>query len=50
MNQRDKTILVKIVDYCQEIRDTHDYFKHDKEFFSREGNHHLTKRGCRSII
>lgn len=31
MNQRDKTILIKITDYCLEIKDTHDYFKQDKE-------------------
>ncbi len=30
MNQRDKTILIKIMDYCLEIKDTHDYFKQDK--------------------
>lgn len=31
MNQRDKSILIKITDYCLEIKDTHDYFKQDKE-------------------
>ena len=36
MNQRDKTILLKIIDYCLEIRDTHDYFKHDKDLFTDE--------------
>ena len=36
MNQRDKTILIKIIDYCLEIKDTHDYFKQDKELFINE--------------
>ncbi len=36
MNQKDKTILLKIVDYCLEIKDTHDYFKHDKKLFTDE--------------
>lgn len=36
MNQRDKSILIKITDYCLEIKDTHDYFKQDKEFFTNE--------------
>lgn len=36
MNQRDKSILVKITNYCLEIKDTHDYFKHDKELFTNE--------------
>lgn len=38
MNQRDKTILIKITDYCLEIKDTHDYFKQDKELFTNEKN------------
>lgn len=38
MNQRDKSILIKITDYCLEIKDTHDYFKQDKEFFTNEKN------------
>ena len=38
MNQRDKTILIKISDYCLEIQDTHIYFKHDKELFINEKN------------
>lgn len=38
MNQRDKTILIKITDYCLEIKDTHDYFKQDKELFTNENN------------
>lgn len=38
MNQRDKTILIKIADYCLEIKDTHDYFSHDKELFTNEKN------------
>ncbi len=32
MNQRDKTILFKIMDYCVEVKDTHDFFKQDKKF------------------
>ncbi|MCM1038452.1 MAG: DUF86 domain-containing protein [Ruminococcus sp.] len=36
MKQRDKMILIKILDYCMEIKDTHDYFKHDKELFMNE--------------
>ena len=36
MNQRDKTILIKIMDYCLEIKDTHEYFKQDKELFTNE--------------
>ena len=31
MNQRDKTMLNKVSDYCLEIKETHDYFKQDKE-------------------
>ena len=38
MNQRDKTILIKIMDYCLEIKDTHEYFKQDKELFTNEKN------------
>lgn len=36
MNQRDKLILLKIMDYCLEIKNTHDYFKQDKELFMNE--------------
>lgn len=36
MNQKDKTILLKIMDYCLEIKDTHVYFKQDKELFTNE--------------
>ncbi len=36
MNQRDNMILIKIADYCLEIKDTHDYFKQDKELFINE--------------
>lgn len=36
MNQRDKTILFKILDYCLEIKETHEYFKHDKKLFIYE--------------
>lgn len=34
MKQRDKTILIKISDYCVEIKATHDYFKYDKKLFT----------------
>lgn len=33
MNQKDKTILLKIMDYCLETQNTHEYFKHNKELF-----------------
>lgn len=36
MNQKDRTILLKITDYCLQIKDTHDYFKHDKKLFINE--------------
>ncbi len=36
MNQRDKTILFKIMDYCVEVKDTHDFFKQDKKLFTNE--------------
>lgn len=36
MNQRDEAILLKIMDYCLEIKDTHDYFRQDKKFFTNE--------------
>ena len=36
MNQRDMTILLKITDYCLQIRDTHDYYKHDKKLLTNE--------------
>lgn len=36
MNQKDKTILIKIMDYCLEIKDTHEYFKQDKELFTND--------------
>lgn len=36
MNQRDKAILIKITDYCLEIKGTHDYFKQDKSLFTNE--------------
>ncbi len=36
MNQRDRTILLKITDYCLQIRDTHDYYKHDKKLLTNE--------------
>lgn len=33
MKQRDRIILEKIMGYCLEIKDTHEYFKQDKELF-----------------
>lgn len=36
MNQKDSVILIKIMNYCTEVRDTHDYFKQDKELFMNE--------------
>ncbi len=36
MKQRDRVILIKMEDYCTEVRDTHDYFKKDKELFTNE--------------
>lgn len=36
MNQKDKLLLIKIMNYCAEINDTHDYFKQDKELFKNE--------------
>lgn len=36
MNQKDRAILLKITDYCLQIMDTHDYFKHDKKLFINE--------------
>lgn len=36
MNQKDEIILTKIMDYCLEIKTTHDYFKRDKVFFTNE--------------
>lgn len=36
MMQRDKTILVKIMEYCLEMKDTHDYFERDRELFMDE--------------
>lgn len=35
MKQRDRVILIKIMDYCTEVKGTHGYFKQDKEFFVR---------------
>lgn len=34
MNQKDKTILIKIMDYCLEIKDTHIYFQQNKDLFT----------------
>ncbi len=36
MNQKDKTILEKIMVYCLEIKNTHEYFDHDKTLFVNE--------------
>lgn len=36
MNQKDKTLLTKIDNYCLEIKDTHNYFKQDKSLFTNE--------------
>ena len=36
MNQRDRTILLKITDYCLQIRDTHDYYKKKKKLLTNE--------------
>ena len=36
MRQRDKTILTKIMNYCIEIKETHNHFKNDKELFTDE--------------
>ncbi len=36
MNQKDKTILIKIMDYCLEIKDTHIYFQQNKDLFTNE--------------
>ena len=33
MNRRDKSIREKILGYCQEIEDTHQYFQEDKALF-----------------
>lgn len=30
MKQKDRVILIKIIDYCAEVKDTHDYFNKDK--------------------
>ncbi len=36
MNPKDKTLLIKIDNYCSEIKDTHEYFKQDKNLFTNE--------------
>lgn len=36
MKQKDKMILIKIMEYCLEIKNTHNYFKQDKELFVNE--------------
>lgn len=36
MKQKDKMILIKIMKYCLEIKNTHNYFKQDKELFVNE--------------
>ena len=38
MNERDKVIIEKISEYCEEIRKTHDFFSNDEQrFISKEG-------------
>ena len=36
MNDRDKVIIEKILGYCNEIKQTHELFKNDKETFNSE--------------
>lgn len=36
MKQRDRTMLIKIMEYCTEIKDTHEYFKQDRVLFMNE--------------
>lgn len=36
MNQKDKTLLIKIMNYCSETKETHDYFQQDNELFKNE--------------
>lgn len=36
MNQKDETILKKIIKYCLEIKETHHHFKQDKKLFVDE--------------
>lgn len=36
MKQKDETILKRIMKYCLEIKETHQYFKQDKEIFMNE--------------
>ena len=33
MNDRDRTVIEKIVKYCDEINQTHEFFQNDKEKF-----------------
>jgi uncharacterized protein with HEPN domain len=36
MNDRDRVIIKKILGYCNEIKQTHEFFKNDKEAFNSE--------------
>ena len=36
MRQRDRTILQKTIDYCTQIKSTHDFFDWDRELFTNE--------------
>ena len=36
MNDRDRVIIEKILGYCNEIKQTHEFFKNDKEAFNSE--------------
>lgn len=38
MKQKDRTVLIKMMNYCTEVSDTHVYFKQDKELFTNEKN------------
>lgn len=38
MNDRDRTVIEKIAKYCDEIKQTHEFFQSDKEkFYSDDG-------------
>ena len=38
MNDRDRTVIEKIEKYCDEIKQTHEFFQNDKEkFYSDDG-------------
>ena len=36
MNDRDRVIIEKILGYCNEVKQTHGFFKDDKETFNSE--------------